>query len=185
MCIGGTYGPVSRIRFARIDSAGRIREDQSSIWDGRCRSSQAAYLRRAQGQSKGSDIRALAGRLRVASGDTRRELGLSPRGVCLAGLVTETAGALLPHPFTPYRLRQRSGGGGTALCCTCLPHRAEAERCSAGNDAAFPLGSTVPCGVRTFLTAGPTACGNSPRHHRSRRSDNPIRTSKGKRRTYS
>ena len=71
-------------------------------------------------------------------------LGLSPRGVCRAAPVTRSAGALLPHPFTPYRGRSR---GGTALCCTC-------RRASRGRHA-FPLGSTVPCGVRTFLTAAP------------------------------
>ena len=32
----------------------------------------------------------------------------------------ECAGALLPHPFTPYLIRGRAAAiGGTALCCTC------------------------------------------------------------------
>lgn len=69
-------------------------------------------------------------------------LGLAPRGVCRAAPVTRSAGALLPHPCTPYPDGRR---GGTALCCT--SRRADVCR------HAFPLGSTVPCGVRTFLTA--------------------------------
>jgi len=31
---------------------------------------------------------------------SRLLLGLAPGGVCLASLVAQTAGALLPHPFT-------------------------------------------------------------------------------------
>lgn len=40
--------------------------------------------------------------------------GLAPRGVCLAGPVTRTAGELLPHPFTHHLIR-----GWNSLCCTC------------------------------------------------------------------
>ena len=34
----------------------------------------------------------------------------------LAGCIAETAGGLLPHPFTPYRPRK---GGGYTFCCGC------------------------------------------------------------------
>jgi len=59
-------------------------------------------------------------------------LGLTPRGVCLAAPVAGSAGALLPHPFTPYtdiawtKSRHRCG---TALCCTCHLHRVDRSRC--------------------------------------------------------
>ena len=94
-----------------------------------------------------------AWRPRCRSGTVR--LGLTPRGVCRAAPVARNAGALLPHPFTPYRCRSR---GGTALCCTCrrrrsarrrlpvrkhgalwcsdFPHRR--SRCSTGTDGAMP-----------------------------------------------
>ena len=90
-------------------------------------------------------------------------LGLTPRGVCLAAPVTRSAGALLPHPFTPYTECFRCG---TALCCTCHQRRFDVGR----NDAVFPLGSTGPYGVRTFLTA------ERPRNRTRRRSDDPART---------
>jgi len=75
-------------------------------------------------------------------------LGLAPRRVCRAAPVARNAGALLPHPCTPYPDGRR---GGTALCCT--------GRRASGDWHAFPLGSTGPCGVRTFLTAVPTTYG--------------------------
>ena len=71
---------------------------------------------------------------RSGSGATR--FGLARRGVCLAAFVAEGAGALLPHPFTPYRSASRwreAASGGTALCCTCRhPKRQAALRTPSG-----------------------------------------------------
>jgi hypothetical protein len=117
----------------------------------------------------------LAGRLHRHDRDFDRAgtvpLGLTPRGVCLADPVTGTAGALLPHPFTPYPDRAETEfrhRDGTALCCTCHLHRLRVRE----RDAVFPLGSTVPCGVRTFLTAAPD-------RSRNRRSDDRAHPTQG------
>jgi len=126
----GLCESVSRIRSAHSGTRPR-RERPPSIWDDRRRSSLAAYLHRR-----------LAGRLCPDRSRDPVLLGLSPRGVCLAAPVARNAGALLPHPCTPC---PKGFQDGTALCCTC--RRADSLR------HAFPLGSTVPCGVRTFLTA--------------------------------
>ena len=65
-------------------------------------------------------------------------LGLAPGGVCLAGTVARPAGGLLHRRFT---LTPRPMGAGRyAFCCT-VP----------SGHPAWPLASTVPCGVRTFL----------------------------------
>ena len=68
--------------------------------------------------------------------------GLAPRRVYLAAKVSHGAGGLLPTPFHPSPGLGRSIGWYT-FCCTCR-HR---------NYDAFLLGSTIPCGVRTFLPA--------------------------------
>lgn len=156
----------------------------SSIWDGRRRPPQAAHLRRAPNRPAQR-----CGRGNVGGSPPRRQgrhtalLGLAPRGVCLADLVTEAAGALLPHLCTPYTdgaetaFRHRCG---TVLCCTCRLHHASAEPGSVQNPVlpcrtrrSLPVRKHGPCGIRTFLTADR----EGRRAPRPRRSDNPIRTS--------
>lgn len=68
--------------------------------------------------------------------------GLAPRRVYPAAMITHDAGGLLPHHFT-HHLNLNKFIGWYAFCCTCR-HR---------KYGAFPLGSTVPYGVRTFLPA--------------------------------
>ena len=75
-------------------------------------------------------------------------LGLAPGGVCRAARVTPDAGALLPHRFT--------------LTCAAGRPAAPSAVCSLWHFPAgrpdWPLASTLPCGVPTFLdpvTRGP------------------------------
>ncbi len=91
-------------------------------------------------------------------------LGLAPRGVCLAGARHRGRRCALTAPFHPLHRRSRNVVSASVRDCSLL-HVPSAPRqcrmlfhcrtlfCSVGSDAAFPLGSTVPCGVRTFLTA--------------------------------
>jgi hypothetical protein len=65
-------------------------------------------------------------------------LGLAPGGACPATTVTRRAGELLPHRFTLTRVAP--GGLLSVALATC--HHA------------WELPSTLPCGVRTFLTSG-------------------------------
>jgi len=94
-----------------------------------------------------------AGHLRPESIREAVLLGLSPRGVCRATPVARSAGVLLPHPSTPYRGRQgRTPAGLLSIARAVMP----AVR------HAFRLGSTVPYGVRTFLTAALISAGGVP-----------------------
>ena len=70
--------------------------------------------------------------------------GLAPHGVCLAAPVTRNAGEHLPHHFTHHLCRTYPAIGWSVFCCTC-------RHCSMSS--AFPLGSMVSVGVRTFLIA--------------------------------
>jgi hypothetical protein len=67
-----------------------------------------------------------------------RLLGLAPGGVCLAAGITASAGSLLHYLFTltPLRTAQEAIRSLLHLPSGC---------------PAWPLASTVPCGVRTFL----------------------------------
>ena len=59
--------------------------------------------------------------------------------------------ALTP-PFHPSPVPRRGGTiGWSVLCCTCRRATPPGRRSERGGAGAFPLGSTVPCGVRTFL----------------------------------
>jgi len=71
-------------------------------------------------------------------------LGLAPCGVYLATSVTRNAGGLLPRPFT-HHLCLNSSGHRLVYSLLHLPSSDGLP------PEAFPLGSTVPCGVRTFL----------------------------------
>ena len=167
--IRGTCGSVSRIRSARGASAapqGR----SSSIWDGRHRPSRAAYLRRAPtivGTSAGPSVPTTVG--------TRRNLAFHPVG--FAWPVPSPRPPVRSYrtlsPLTPTGPKRSSGIGAGLLSVARAVDTAPAAGASpavVGSDAAFPLGSTVPCGVRTFLTADADKC-------RPRRSDDPTRTS--------
>src|SRR4051812_20839050 len=72
-------------------------------------------------------------------GDPLLQLGLAPGGVCRAARVSPDAGALLPHRF--------------ALACAWLP--GPSAVCSLwhfpSGHPAWPLASTLPYGVPTFL----------------------------------
>ena len=76
---------------------------ESSLWDARCRTPHAAYPTLSAGR---------AAPLRL--------LDLAPGGVCLAAIVTNRAGALLPHPFTLTPLA-RCGLLSVALCRRIAP----------------------------------------------------------------
>ena len=104
----------------------------SSIWDRRRRRPQAAYPRCI------SAGRVIPDRSREAA-----LFGLAPRGVCLAAPVTRSAGRLLPYRFTHHLYPDRSGPSAGLFSV--------AHAVTAPASDAFPLGSTVPCGVRTFL----------------------------------
>ena len=83
--------------------------------------------------------------------------GLAPRGVYLAAPVTRDAGGLYttlsPITCDPGSCLRRSVGTHRLVCS--LLHVPSSPGCP---DEAFPLGSTAPCGVRTFLPI-PTASG--------------------------
>ena len=68
-------------------------------------------------------------------------LGLAPGGACPATAVTCRTGELLPHRFTLTRL---APGGLLSVALAACRH-------------AWELPSTLPCGVRTFLTSLRTA----------------------------
>jgi len=83
-------------------------------------------------------------------------LGLAPRGVCLAALVAKSAGALLPHPFTPYHASREAGGRDCSLLhvpstpCRLLPAPVQSSRWEARGPAVFGLSSPpVPMAVGT------------------------------------
>jgi hypothetical protein len=85
--------------------------------------------------------------------------GLAPGGVCRATRVTPGAGALLPHRFTLACARRT---GPSAVCS--LWHF------PAGRPD-WPLASTLPCGVPTFLSPvarGPRTAVTRPTHHHPR-----------------
>ena len=159
----GTCGSVSRIRSARGASAAP-RGRSSSIWDGRRRPPRAAYLRRAPriaGTSAGPSVPTTVG--------TRRNLAFHPVGFAWP----------VPSPRPPVRsyrtlspLIPKAFGTGLLSVARAVDTApmAGAGPAAVGSDAAFPLGSTVPCGVRTFLTADADK-------RRPRRSDDPTRTS--------
>ena len=70
-------------------------------------------------------------------------LGLAPGGVCRAAWVTPSAGALLPHRFTLTCARSgRTRAEPSAVCS--LWHFPSGH-------PAWPLASTLPFGVPTFL----------------------------------
>ena len=153
-CLDGARGSVSRIRSAHGRSV-------PGSWGGHHLSGTAV----ADRLKRPTCTAFSAGSLNSSEDRRAVRLGLTPRGVCLAVPVARNAGALLPHPCTPCPDVCR---GGTALCCTC-----RRPDCCRG---AFPLGSTGPCGVRTFLTAAPAAAEIGSRQVSARRSDGPIRT---------
>jgi len=108
-CTNGACAPVSRIWSARLRPARPEAGRSSSIWNGRRRPFRAAYLHRVLRRDQipaawtfGGPPSRLGPGQSLDLGRTVR-LGLAPRGVCLAAPVTGNAGALLPHPFTPYR----------------------------------------------------------------------------------
>ena len=68
--------------------------------------------------------------------------GLAPGGVCLARLVTQPAGELLPHRFT-----LTADGRGHRLAVCFLLH-------FPGPCGRWALPTTLSCGARTFLPAG-------------------------------
>ncbi len=74
---------------------------------------------------------------------THPTLGLAPGGVCRAVRVTPDAGALLPHRFTLTCASHRRAGDPPSAVCS-LWH------CPSGHPA-WPLTSTLPFGVPTFL----------------------------------
>ena len=115
-------------------------------------------------------VETLTGRLpgrrrdRVPSGAGRCDLALHPVGFAWP----------LPSPGTPVRSYRtlspltpptRVGGAGLLSVARAIGTAPNPGR----GDAVFPLGSTGPCGVRTFLTADPDCC-------RRRRSDDPAHT---------
>ena len=110
--------------------------------------------------------RTIAGRLKqltlelgrapsIVRAGTPRERGapscLAPGGVYRAAAVTCGAGALLPHLFT---LTGSGRGGRTDPAAAIVPAVCFLWHCPAGRPG-LPLATTVPCGVRTFLGAGP------------------------------
>ena len=80
-------------------------------------------------------------------------LGLAPGGVCRAARVTPDAGALLPHRFTLTCDRPGCPDGPSAVCS--LWHF------PAGRPD-WPLASTLPCGVPTFLDTVTCSCRDHP-----------------------
>src|SRR5690606_25146515 len=87
------------------------------------------------------------------AGRSHPRLGLAPGGVCRAARVAPGAGALLPHRFTLTCARRT---GPSAVCS--LWHF------PAGRPD-WPLASTLPCGVPTFLdAAGCCAAVTRPTH---------------------
>lgn len=103
-----------------------------SIWDRRHRRPRAAYPSRDTRGQRAAPPERSAGLC-----------GLAPRGVCLAATVAGRAGGLLPHRFTHHLCgRGRPPSAGLFSVAHAVAPLAR---------DAFPLGSTVPCGVRTFL----------------------------------
>jgi hypothetical protein len=87
----------------------------------------------------------------AASGRTGRPcptLGLAPSGVYRAGPVTRAAGALLPHRFTLTCAVLARGPGPPSAVCSLWHFPADRPD--------WPLASTLPCGVPTFLEPCPT-----------------------------
>jgi len=127
----GTHWPVSRILSNRCPPS-RTPFGLSSIWDACRHAPQAAYPH--------PDPRVADS----AWGGRRILLGLAPREVYLAIPVAWNAGGRLLHHFTHHLYPGLPGPSAGLL---------SAARAVAGYAYAFLLGSTVPCGVRTFLTA--------------------------------
>ena len=82
-----------------------------------------------------------AGRLTLSRSEL---LDLAPREVCLAMPVARHAGGLLPRRFTRCLFPNKFGTSAGILSVALAVIRPQTD--------AFPLGSTLPCGVRTFLT---------------------------------
>ena len=130
----GAQDPISRILCAPAAGHGHRGRRTSSLWDDRCRSPRAADLRRRFG---GPPVSAAPKPSRRDASWLCTPWGLPGRGC------HQPRRCALTAPFHPLPHRKRRGG--TALCCTC-------RRPCQSRDA-FRLGSTVPCRVRTFLTA--------------------------------
>ena len=120
----------------RCRAGGRSRS--SSIWSARCRAPQAAYLHRC-----------LAGSLFPRSLGTGATWPFTPWGLHGRSCCQQRRCALTA-PFHP--LPRTLPGRDCSLLHMPSPIPSAAHRAPAVNEA-FPLGSTVPCGVRTFLTA--------------------------------
>ena len=100
-------------------------------------------------RSSGLPASLLSGPLYLLPGGNRTTLlGLAPHGVCLAARVATRAGELLPPLFTPYLCLGKSQDHRRVSFLLHMPSSA-----GGGRADAFRLGSTVPFGVRTFLTA--------------------------------
>jgi hypothetical protein len=142
-------GPISRVlsTAASLPLVGR-----SFLWNAGC----PAFLATYPGVDTGPDrpVR------RVLPRGACSLFGLAPRGVCLARLVTQPAGELLPHRFTLTGSGQRAGSRGqirphclTAFCL--LP----SALCLAvyfllhfpGPCGRWALPTTTSYGARTFL----------------------------------
>ena len=180
-----TYAPVSRIWSTRRGSRERAMRS-SSIWNGRHRPSQAAYLHRGptvRGRSARSDRDSRLSSLWRATFPDNIERDSRLSGRCYLALHLVGFAWPLPSPGTPVRSYRTlspltSSTGADGRDCSLL-HVPAARGQTFSTNAVFLLGSTVPCGVRTFLTAE-RASSLAERH---RRSDDPARTSSlGKRR---
>ncbi len=139
----GGEAPPQRAPACTPDSVrarvSRARPVPPSIWGRRRRRPRAAYPRPRAGTLSGTS-------------PGRTLCGLAPRGVCLAATVAGRAGGLLPHRFTHHLCPARAGpsAGLFSAALAVVPPKRDA----------FPLGSTVPCGVRTFLPG--TGCQGGP-----------------------
>ena len=150
MYLRGVCRSVSRIWSACADAASTGARRTSSIWTDRHRSVRAAYLHRV-----------LAGHLRADRVGARCDLAFHPVG--FAGPLRSPEA-----PVRSYRtLSPLTAAGAAAGLLSVARAVVPARR------HAFPLGSTVPCGVRTFLPAARRAgigeATPKPAHYRIKR----------------
>jgi len=146
-CRDGTYGPVSRIWSARDGSADR--REEVVIYLGRSSPTVSRGLPAPRPLDRWERRRATSAPTAVG---TRRHLAFHPVGFAWPDSSPNP-------PVRSYRtlapLTPTAVGAGLLSVARAI----RTVPTPVGNDAVFPLGSTVPCGVRTFLTAAPRAGG--------------------------